>query len=104
MAQFDVYENTDQNTHQANPYYLDVQSDLLADLATRVVIPLITKEYIALPVGILNPVVRVTDKTLYLSASQIQCLHKNRLGKKIADVTSQRQAVRAAMDFLLAVE
>src|SRR3972149_1597257 len=40
MAQFDVYRNANPATRARIPYLLDVQSDLLDILATRVVIPL----------------------------------------------------------------
>ncbi len=41
MSQFDVFDNPNDNTNQSMPYLLDVQSDLLDNLATRVVVPLI---------------------------------------------------------------
>ena len=40
MAQFDVYRNANAATRASIPYLLDVQSDLLDPLATRVVVPL----------------------------------------------------------------
>ena len=40
MAQFRVYENSNRATKQRIPYLLDIQSDLLDDLQTTVVIPL----------------------------------------------------------------
>lgn len=39
MAQFFVYENTNRATKKTYPYLLDIQSNLLADLRTTVVIP-----------------------------------------------------------------
>ena len=39
MARFDVYPNPGQQA-KTTPYLLDVQSDLLDDLDTRVLIPL----------------------------------------------------------------
>ena len=40
MAQFDVYRNPNPATRARIPYLVDVQSELLAPLATRVVVPL----------------------------------------------------------------
>jgi toxin CcdB len=40
MAQFDVYPNPSQVSQAHYPYLVDVQSSLLSDLATRIVIPL----------------------------------------------------------------
>ena len=40
MAQFKVYENPNDATRQTYPYLLDIQSNLLDELRTTVVIPL----------------------------------------------------------------
>jgi len=40
MAQFDVHRNRDVHTRDLFPYLLDVQTDMLDRLATRVVAPL----------------------------------------------------------------
>jgi toxin CcdB len=40
MSQFTVHKNKNPKSKSAFPYLLDVQSDLLADLQTRVVVPL----------------------------------------------------------------
>ncbi|WP_413466516.1 CcdB family protein [Methylophaga sp.] len=37
--QFDLYENTDPESRGRYPYFVDVQTDLLKDLNSRVVIP-----------------------------------------------------------------
>ena len=38
MAQFDVYRNTNPATRTRIPYLLDIQSDLLESISTRVVV------------------------------------------------------------------
>jgi toxin CcdB len=35
MAQFDVYENQNTQTNETYPFLLDIQSDILGDLNTR---------------------------------------------------------------------
>ena len=40
MAQFDVYENPNPRSREWVPYVVDVQSDLLTELRTRLVMPL----------------------------------------------------------------
>lgn len=40
MAQFDVYPNPSNTTKAHYPYLVDIQSGLLSELATRIVIPL----------------------------------------------------------------
>ena len=38
MAQYDLYANSNPETSETIPYLLDVQADLLDNLATRVVV------------------------------------------------------------------
>ncbi|EKO3767709.1 CcdB family protein, partial [Vibrio metschnikovii] len=40
MSQFSLYQNNDKGTSTAYPYFVDVQSELLDTLNTRLVIPL----------------------------------------------------------------
>ncbi len=40
MSQFSLYKNKDKSTAIAYPYFVDVQSELLDTLNTRLVIPL----------------------------------------------------------------
>ncbi|MBE4112240.1 plasmid maintenance protein CcdB, partial [Vibrio parahaemolyticus] len=44
MSQFSLYKNNDKNTATAYPYFVDVQSELLDTLNTRLVIPLTPTE------------------------------------------------------------
>ncbi len=44
MAQFIVYENTSRIAKKIYPYLLDIQSDLLNELKTTVIIPLSPRE------------------------------------------------------------
>ena len=49
MAHLDVFRNPDATTASVIPYVVDVQSELLADLPTHVVIPLAYPEAIETP-------------------------------------------------------
>ena len=40
MEQYDLYENTDPDSQASYPYFVDVQTGLLEDLNSRVVIPI----------------------------------------------------------------
>jgi len=40
MKQFDLYENVDPDSRETYPYFVDVQTDLLNDLNSRVLIPI----------------------------------------------------------------
>jgi toxin CcdB len=54
MARFDVYRHVNRKTNKAVPYLLDVQTDFLSMLATRMVVPLILADE-AKAVRRLNP-------------------------------------------------
>jgi hypothetical protein len=47
MAQFDVYPNPSRTSKAYYPYLVDVQSPLLSELATRIVIPLVNAPLLA---------------------------------------------------------
>lgn len=44
MSQFDIHRNLDETTAERFPLLADIQDDLLASLATRVVIPLVRQD------------------------------------------------------------
>jgi toxin CcdB len=43
MARFDVHENPSRRSRARVVYLLDIQADMLSDLATRLVVPLVPK-------------------------------------------------------------
>ena len=68
MAQFDVYANTNTQTKERVPYLLDIQHDLLDDLSTRVVIPLVVGMK---PVTHLNLLFVIDGQKVILSTAEI---------------------------------
>ena len=43
MHQFDVYSNPSKATSGAYPYIVDIQSPVISEIATRIVVPLVRK-------------------------------------------------------------
>ena len=102
MAQYDVYENTDSATRVAKPYLLDVQSELLETLTTRVVVPLISGAEISHPVEILNPMVQVLNQKHFASCAEICSVPTGIFGKKITHLNQQqRDNIENALGLLL---
>mgnify|MGYP001126066065 CR=1 FL=1 len=101
MAQFDVYENPNEETQEAIPYLLDLQSDLLDDLATRVVAPLIKTVSIGKPILHLNPRFEIEGVAVILSAAELAGVPKGTLGRKIGSLKEHRDEIIAALDFLI---
>ena len=101
MAQFDVYENPNPTSRKTIPYLLDVQTDLLDSLATRVVVPLATVTTIPKPGRHLNPVFSIGETKVVMSTAEIAGVSIKRLGTKISSLNEQRNVIVAALDFLI---
>lgn len=86
MAQFDVYFNPNQGTRKAIPYLLDVQTDLLDTLATRVVVPLVLAKKMELPARQLNPQFKVKGVTVVMSTAELTGVTNRSLGEKVVSL------------------
>ena len=102
MAQFDVYRNANPASRARISYLLDVQSDLLVSLATRVVVPLckpgILKGRLA---ERLNPVFEVEGREVAMLTPELAGVSAKALGEAIGNLSSQRGAIIAALDLLI---
>ena len=101
MAQFDVYENPNEETNQTVPYLLDLQADLLDNLATRVVAPLVAVALMGGAVKHLNPRFKVKDKVVFMSTAELAGVPISALGEKAGSLREQRNEIIAALEFLL---
>lgn len=102
MPQFAVYRNKNAHSKSTYPLLVDIQSDLLNDLQTRVVIPLtkvgaLTKK----PLTHLTPVLNFDGDEYVLVTPQLAGIGKSELGAAVGSLEDKRQAIIAAMDFLL---
>ena len=102
MAQFTVYRNRNQKTKATFPLLLNVQSDLLEDLDTRVVIPMTRAATLAAqPLAHLMPSIEVERERYLLLTQQLAGIPKSALGPAVADLVPHRTTIIAALDFLL---
>jgi toxin CcdB len=99
MPQFTVHMNPNPRSHGEVPYLVDVQSDLLEGLATRVVIPLMIRAA-ARPMNRLAPAVFFEGRELVLMTPQLAGVNASDLGAPVGSLADQRDAVIAALDFL----
>lgn len=100
MPQFDVYRNSNPQTCLEIPYLLDVQSDLLEPLATRVVVPLVLAAGIDKPAKRLNPLFAIEDKTVVMSTAELAGISRRTLGDRVGTFKEQRAEIVAALDLL----
>lgn len=98
MAQFDVYENLNKATCEQIPFLLDIQNDILKDLNTRVVIPMIKNISAA---KILNPKFNINDMEVVLSTSELASISIDNIGSKVCSLEGSREEIIAAIDFLI---
>ena len=100
MQQFDVYENTDNDTNQIYPYFVDIQTDLLEVLNSRVVIPLTkVKPNRNLPDNIC-PKIEINDDFFYLLTYQITTVSVAFLKSKQGSLSLNRTDIINSVDFL----
>jgi toxin CcdB len=102
MPQFTVYENKNPSTRTAVPYLLDVQNDLLADLESRVVVPLCpAAAWKGKLLRTLMPVFEVDGQQVVLLTPQLAGIPRRELGPPVARLDRQRAEIVAALDFLV---
>ncbi len=102
MGQFSAYENPNPATRAQYPYLLDIQSDLLSELRTTIVIP-VTPSKLAAPMSLtrLNPTIIINGKKFTVMTQEIAGVDRNQLGAQAYDVSSYRSDIIAALDFVL---
>ncbi|TBV08574.1 CcdB family protein [Phytopseudomonas dryadis] len=102
MPQFAVHKNTNAATKVAVPFLLDVQSDLIAELGTRVVVPLYR---VAAMKGkmleTLTPIFEIEDDQYVMMTPQLAGIAKKQLGPIVVDLSVQRDDIIAALDLLI---
>lgn len=98
MAQYDVVANPDPATSSRAPYLIVLQHDLLAQLPTVVVAPLVKEAFS--PVPHLNPKIPVGSQTFYLSTAELFATRRNRLGERVANAADLHDALVRATDLI----
>jgi toxin CcdB len=102
VAQFSVYRNKNPRTKAAFPFLVDVQSDLLEPLKTRIVIPMTKAPALTRkPVSHLTPEVSFNGDRYVLLTPQLAGIGRADLGPQAGTLAEERQTILAAIDFLL---
>lgn len=102
MAQFTVHRNKNPKSKAEVPYLLDVQSDLLNELHSRVVIPLFPKKTAGVkPITRLTPEFQIEGRKVILMTPQLAGISLNDLGDPVADLSEHRSVIISALDLLI---
>ncbi|MBP6714664.1 MAG: CcdB family protein [Aliarcobacter sp.] len=98
MAQFDVYENINEKTNKQIPFLLDIQNDILKNLSSRVVIPLVISKEV---INFLNPKFIINEIDVILSTPELASISTENFGNKVCSLKHKREEIIGAVDFLV---
>lgn len=79
---------------------LDLQSDFLHDLPTRIVAPLQPVETVSWVISRLTPRFEVSGKTYVMATHRMAALALSEIGPTIADPSNRANEITTATDFL----
>ena len=101
MGQFQIVENKGRSAKQGVPYLLDIQSDAVSILDTRIVAPMRRKEdYPAAPISRVHIILTVENMDYIAFISEMAAVPINLLGDIAGDAGQFRTEIIAAVDFL----
>lgn len=95
MARFDLFEND-----TGTGYLLDVQSDLLSGLNTRVVVPLLPTADAPTPAQRLNPIFEIEGHALMMATQYMAAVPESALRVRTGNLAEQQHEISAALDML----
>ena len=96
MSRFDIFENKN-----GAGYLLDVQSDLLSGLNTRVVVPLLPKSSAPFPAQRLNPVFSINGLEVVMATQYMAAVPESELLFCSGSLAEQQDDIAAALNMLL---
>ena len=91
MAQYDVYA-------YGNGFLIDVQSDLLDQMNTRVVVPLLPVAEAPLKITRLNPVFALDGADYVLMPQHMAAITVRELGSTNSNMSARHDEIRGALD------
>ena len=98
--QFDVYVNPSERSKDAYPFLVDIQSKLITELSTRIVIPLgKLDKFCNLALPNLTPTVEYKGEEFLLLTPQISSVPNKILKKPVGSLAHMRSLIIASLDF-----
>ena len=96
MARHDAFPNP-----EGRGWLLDVQADLLRDLNTRVVVPLMPVDIAPRPARGLNPVFRLDGEEHVMVTQFLSAVPAGLVGGRATSLAAEATAISNALDLLL---
>ena len=100
MGRFDIYRNPFRGETKDIPFLLDVQSDFLELLQTRMIVPLRRASRFHHPIEHLNPTIEHEGAQLVVDTASMASVPRSELKHPVGNVRAQRIEVENALDFL----
>lgn len=102
MHQFDVYANPSKATRTAYPFIVDIQSGVISEITTRIVVPLGRKVHFKNEeMKGLTPTVTYEGEDLLLLIPQIASMPAKALKDPIGSLSHLRDEIITALDFAI---
>jgi len=102
MSQFSVYKNENSKTKKTFPYLLDIQSDLLYQIRTTIVIPLRTYSTVKDQVITkLCPIVEIDGSKYAALTQQLAGIDRTLLGAEVTNISDYRSEFIDAIDLII---
>ena len=98
MGRFDVYPSP---SKEGIGYVLDVQADLLDELGTRVVVPLLPSEVAPTPARDLNPMFIIRNQPHVMLTQFLTAIPAKELRRRVSSLDAYQDDIMRALDVLL---
>ncbi len=102
MSQFTVYKNKNSKTKKTFPYLLDIQSDLLDEIRTTIVIPLgkysTVKDQV---ITKLCPIIEIDGAKYAAITQQLAGIDRTLLGTEVTNISDYRAEFIDAIDLII---
>lgn len=96
MAQFDIYEGRGEGIK----FLIDLQHDMLENLSTRIVAPLVSPETAGPPMRTVNPLISVGGEQYILMTQLLAAIPISTLNGPFGSCQTQREEIVAAINML----
>ena len=100
MPRFDVYRNQDKQESKLIPFYLDVQSDHIKGLESRVVVPLLKAEFFKQKTEDIHPEFEIEGQFVVMITPGLGSVPQGLLRRPICNISSQQINIQNALDAL----
>ncbi len=98
---FDVFRNLNPRSNRTVPYVVLLQSELLDELPTQVVAPLVRSSALGGKAAArLNPQFEVDGEIVFMLTQQVGAVPTSSLSSPVSSLSQNRDLIVAALDFL----